>query len=356
MSIDLVTTCPMPKQARPIVSIGAGGIVRDAHMPAYQKAGFVVAGVFDLDRDKAASLARDFGISNVFDTMEAAIAQAPEGVVFDVAVPGGAVLSVIEQLPKGAHVLIQKPLGRNLDEARQIRDACHRKQLQAAVNFQLRYAPPLLALRDLLDSGRLGIIHDIQFQATLQTPWNLWDFLETEERVEILYHSIHYLDVIRAIAGDPQGVYARTVRFADYPKMADVKSTTILDYGDTMRALVSVNHCHQGGLTHQESHLRVEGDKGIVHLTLGLCLDYPRGQPDRFDVCFLDEDKQWQTLPIEGTWFPDAFIGTMASVMRAAEDATLKPQTAVDDAVRTMALVEAAYESSARGSTAISYD
>jgi predicted dehydrogenase len=89
---------------------------------------------------------------------------------------------------------------------------------------------------------------------------------------------------------------------------------------------------------------------------LASALTIPRGQPDRFDVCFLDEDKQWQTLPIEGTWFPDAFIGTMASVMRAAEDATLKPQTAVDDAVRTMALVEAAYESSDRGSTAISYD
>ncbi|HCL30732.1 MAG TPA: oxidoreductase, partial [Candidatus Latescibacteria bacterium] len=62
-------------------------------------------------------------------------------------------------------------------------------------------------------------MHDIQMQATILTPWNLWGFIETEERVEILYHSIHYLDAIRALAGDPQGVYSRTVRFAEYERL-----------------------------------------------------------------------------------------------------------------------------------------
>jgi predicted dehydrogenase len=355
---DLNTTCQLPDQPRPIIIIGAGGIVRDAHLPAYGLAGFDVVGIFDLDQDKAQALAGDFDIPVVFPSMEAAVGGADENVVFDVAVPGGAVLGVVEGLPDGAAVLLQKPLGRRLSEARAICAACHRKKLTAAVNFQLRYAPPFLALRDLLDSGRLGRVHDIQMQATILTPWNLWGFLETEERVEILYHSIHYLDAIRALAGDPQGVYSRTVRFAEYERLADVKSATILDYGDTLRAIVSVNHCHRGGLTHQESYLRVEGDRGIVHLTLGLCLDYPRGQPDRFDLCLFEEGAEptWQSVPIEGTWFPHAFIGTMASVMRVAEDPARQLPTVVDDAVHTMALVEAAYDSSAHGATPIPYE
>ena len=34
---------PAPSRARPIVTIGAGSIVADAHFPAYAKAGYPVA-------------------------------------------------------------------------------------------------------------------------------------------------------------------------------------------------------------------------------------------------------------------------------------------------------------------------
>ena len=37
---NLSTLLPMPKNALPLVIIGAGGIVSDAHLPAYKKAGF----------------------------------------------------------------------------------------------------------------------------------------------------------------------------------------------------------------------------------------------------------------------------------------------------------------------------
>ena len=46
----------LPKSPRPIICIGAGGIMRDAHLPAYKKAGFRVAGIFDLDTARAAGL------------------------------------------------------------------------------------------------------------------------------------------------------------------------------------------------------------------------------------------------------------------------------------------------------------
>ena len=132
MSLTLNTSCLMPDRPRPIVVIGAGGIVRDAHLPAYRLAGFDVVGIFDLDVDKARALAADFDIPAVFASMELAVASAPEDVVFDVAVPGGAVLEVVEALPDGAAVLIQKPLGRTLDEARTISAVCWRKGLTAA--------------------------------------------------------------------------------------------------------------------------------------------------------------------------------------------------------------------------------
>ena len=48
--------------------------------------------------------------------------------------------NVLEALPDGVPVLIQKPMGLNLDKAKLIKEICHRKELQAAVNFQLRFS------------------------------------------------------------------------------------------------------------------------------------------------------------------------------------------------------------------------
>jgi shikimate 5-dehydrogenase len=48
---------PRPKTARPIVVLGAGGIVRAAHLPAYAKADFPVIAIADTASGKAAVLA-----------------------------------------------------------------------------------------------------------------------------------------------------------------------------------------------------------------------------------------------------------------------------------------------------------
>ena len=46
----------------PVYIIGAGGIVNDAHLPAYCLAGYDVKGIYDLDPGKAAATAHRFEI------------------------------------------------------------------------------------------------------------------------------------------------------------------------------------------------------------------------------------------------------------------------------------------------------
>ena len=58
---------------------------------------------------------------------------------------------------------------------------------------------------------------------------------------------------------------------------------------------------------------------------------------------------EWRKIPLEGSWFPHAFIGTMAQVMRAKEGSAPDMPTSVEDVIKTMACVEAAYESDRRG-------
>ena len=70
---------------------------------------------------------------------------APADAIFDVAVPATQIMTILPQLPSGAPVLIQKPMGETLEEATRIRDLCRQRGLAAAVNFQLRYSPNNLA-------------------------------------------------------------------------------------------------------------------------------------------------------------------------------------------------------------------
>ena len=351
----LQTTPPMPHVPAPIVMIGAGGIVNDAHLPAYRKAGFGVAGIYDLDGDKARQRAEAFAIPRVYDSLEEAVQLAPAGAVYDVAVPAAAILDILPRLPDGAGVLLQKPLGDDFAAARAIRDLCRAKHLRAAVNFQLRFAPFVLAAASLIEQGAIGEVEDMEVRVTVYTPWHLWAFLEQVRFAEITYHSIHYLDLMRAFLGEPRGVYAKSVSHPATPKMHGSRTSFLLDYGDWLRATITTNHHHRFGLKHQESYIKWEGSRGAIKAKMGLLMNYPAGVADVFEFCVLEGDGEpvWQSVPIAGSWFPDAFVGTMASVMRCVEGSEATMPSAVEDAFRTMALVDAACRSSEAGATPI---
>jgi predicted dehydrogenase len=354
-ALTFVTTPPMPEKPRPIVMIGAGGIVNDAHLPAYRKAGFHVAGIFDLDPARAQRAAGAFEIPKVYTSLTEAIDSAPQDAVFDIAVPAAAILAVLPHLPDGSGVLIQKPMGENQQTARAIRDLCHAKKLKAGINFQLRYAPFVQAARGIIEQGAIGQMHDMEVRVTAYTPWHLWTFLETVPFAEVIYHSIHYLDLVRSFLGDPKGIYAKSVKHPKASRIDGTSSDYALDYGDFVRSVITTNHHHEYGPKHQESYIKWEGSQGAIFGLMGVMLNYPKGVPDQLEYCLLQEGQQpeWISVPLPGNWFPDAFMGTMGALQRYVEGSSDCMDTSVDDAYRTMTLVDAACQSSLSGGVPI---
>jgi predicted dehydrogenase len=340
-------TWPQPSNPRPIVIIGAGGIVNDAHLPAYGLARLPVAGVFDLYAEKAARVAERWDVAT-FETLDEAIA-VPDA-VYDLALPPGAHLDVLPRLPDGATVLLQKPMGRDLGEATAILELARRKRLNAAVNFQLRFSPMMLAVADAVERGWLGRLVDVEVHLNLVTPWHLFPFLKGMPRVEIAVHSIHYLDLIRAFLGNPAGVHARTLGHPS-TELAQTRTSALLDFAPDQRVTLSINHNHDFGRKFQDASFRFEGTEGAATVKLGLLLDYPQGEPDEVWITRRGED--WTQVPLSGGWFPHAFIGTMSNLQRhaAGEDETLV--TSVEDAWHTMALAEAAFQSAATPATPV---
>jgi predicted dehydrogenase len=348
---DFRQAWPRPSRPRPIVLVGAGAIVRTAHLPAYRRLGFPVAGVFDVHHATASETARQFHVPVVFGTLsEACAAAGRDQAVFDLAVPGKEILPVLRSLPPGSAVLIQKPMGETLQAARDILRVCRERQLTAAINFQLRFSPNVLILAHLVRGGTLGRIVDVEVRLQVRQPWESWSFFRHAPRLEVLYHSIHYIDTFRMLLGEPSGVYCRVVSHPGLPDFGDARSTAILDYGDAVRCSLTLNHTHSYGPKHRASMLKVEGTSGAALLTMGVNLDYPSGAPDTLEIA---EDGAWRPIPLRGSWFTEAFEGPMSNLQRfvtGEDDALVSP---VDDAIRTMAVVEACYQSSASGATPI---
>ena len=343
MNQDLHQSWPAPINPKPIIIIGAGGIVRDAHLPAYSKAGLTVSGVVDRDSARAQSLSTDHGIASIHASVLDAAKSCGTNVVYDVAVPPHAIVPILRDLPDGAAVLIQKPMGNDLINAREIRQICRDKKLKAAVNFQLRFSPMMMAARDVLAKGMIGDLLEIEVHVNIFTPWTIFPFLIPMDRVEIAVHSIHYLDTIRALAGNPRSVFARSMRDPRAPDFAQTRTSVILDYGDTLRSVMSINHNHQAGRKFQSAWFRIEGTEGAMMVKLGVCFDYPNGEVDELWHC--KNGGEWAQIELDGSWFIDSFMGTMRNVQRfdAGEDDRLF--TSVEDAYQTMALVEACFDS-----------
>ena len=346
---DLRQAWPRPSAPRPIVVIGAGSIVRDAHLPVYKRLGFPVAGIFDVNQDASRDKADAFAIARVFQSLDEAA--ATPGAIFDVAIPPENIAAVLERLSVGSAVLIQKPMGRDLGDARRIIAICRERRLVAAMNFQLRFAPNMLALKDALARGILGDLLDVEVRLNLHTPWNYWAFLKGVPRLEVLLHSIHYLDLIRSMLGEPRGVYCRAVRHPAMPDYPDVRTSIILDYSDLIRCSLTMNHTHTFGPRFAMSQLKLEGTLAAAIAKMGVNLNYPAGEPDTLEMA--RTDSEWSAVPLRGSWFLEAFEGPMSNLQRFVAGEDPKLVSSVEDAIRTMAVVEACYESSVSGATPI---
>ena len=187
-----------------------------------------------------------------------------------------------------------------------------------------------------------------------EQPWNLWPFLFPKDRVEINYHSIHYIDNIRSLVGGPKAVCCKTMQHPKMRELAQTRTSIIMDYGDDLRVNLHINFNHNYAKKYQESILKIEGLKGAIRVKLGLMYDYPEGEPDRVEYITFDEG-EWKELPVRGSWFNEAFIGTMGGLMKKLDDPSYEYMNSVEDAFHTMCVVEACYKSSAEGGTPVDY-
>jgi predicted dehydrogenase len=323
--------------------VGAGAIVDAAHLPAYAAAGLEVAGIFDLDQARAQEVAARHGVGRVFAGLDELLA-CPEVEVVDIAVAPEAQPEIARRaLEAGKHVLCQKPFAPSVAEGQVLVDLAEARGLQIAVNQQLRFDEGIAATKAVLDLGWIGAPTALTFTVDVATDWTAWPWLVASERLEIMYHSIHYLDSVRYLLGDPLTVYCTGSRRAGQAAVGETRTMTTLVYPGDLRVLLHVNHENHCG--DAVAGFRLDGTHGSVRATLGLMYDYPRGRPDTVEVFsrVLPTDG-WLPYPVTQRWIPDAFAGPVGSLLASLETGR-PPVTSGRDNLGTLRLVHAAYES-----------
>ena len=332
-----------PQNRRKIGICGAGGIVDGAHLPAYTKAGLDVVAIFDTDHAKAQDVAKRHGIPTVYKTLAELLAD-PKVEIVDIAVPADAQPEIFAQVAAAKkHILAQKPFATTVAAGEAMVKQAKDAGIIAAVNQQLRFEEGVAAAHKMVELGWIGTVSNFSINVNLITPWEMWPWAKDLERLEVMLHSIHYHDLIRWFLGDAKTVFCAAGRTAGQFPKGETRTISTALYKNGVTSLVHANHVNRGGDNYAE--YRIDGDKGSIRGTLGLLYDYPNGRVDTLEVNsqVLPTDG-WLPYPVTTRWFPDAFIGTMGSVMDAVSSG-LPLRASVADNIGTLKMVAALYKS-----------
>ena len=335
-----------------IGAIGAGMIMAECHLAAYMEAGFPVVAIASRTRANAQKVAERWSIATVHATPEQLI-EDPQVEIIDLAFPPDQQPALIRHALKQPHVkaiLAQKPLALSLDEAKALRDEAKAAGKILSVNQNMRYDQSMRVLKQIIDSGALGEIVFAQIDMHAIPHWQT--FLEDYDRLTLSNMSVHHLDALRFLFGDPDEITTVTRK--------DPRTTFAHSDGITVSTLrfpsgvlaVSLEDVwsgprQEGYKDDQHIDWRVEGTLGTARGTIG----WPTGVASTLSYASTTATGgEWVTPSWETMWFPHAFIGVMEQLQHAVATGT-QPALHVADNVKTMALVEAGYKSIAEGRT-----
>jgi predicted dehydrogenase len=332
---------------RPIAIVGAGMIVDVAHLPAYRKAGLEVVGIYDKDAGRAKETAQRHGVPRVYASLEELLTD-PNSEIVDIAVhPAAQPEIAFRALEAGKHLLCQKPFALSHAAGLRVVEEAERRGLKVAVNQQLRYDEGIAIARCMVEQQWIGEPLQAFFNINILTDWSLWPWLEKEERLEMQYHSLHYVDAARAFMGTPRLVWGSGARIPGQTAIGETRTISVLVYPGERRALIQSTHASQWG--DPSATFRIEGTDGAIRGTLGLLYDYPRGRPDTLEVNSrkLPTDG-WLSYPVTQRWLPDGVVGPMKSLMEAIASGT-SPDPSGRDNLDTLRVLEGLYESMKTG-------
>lgn len=319
-----------------IAVIGLGGIAQLAHLPILTKLPNVqLVAVSDTNKTRLKAVGEKYGVKNVYqDYNEMLDKEEVEGVV--IATPTDTHSKIaIDCLKAKKDVLIEKPIARNLEEAKEIQAAAKKYKKQVMVGMKLRYRPDAMLTRSLINSGELGDIFYIRCGwLRKQSSEQKWFLNKSQSGGGVLIDlGILILDLALWIMNDHKLKSVSVETFSHTTKDVEDTAVGLVRFSD--ERVISFEVSWGLHAEWDKFHLAAFGTKGTAHLN-------PLKAYKRLESGHID-----YTLPTSATasnLYKKAFENELKHFVAAVRDNSPMVSSG-EDALMLMRLLDAIYKS-----------
>ncbi|MGH3384512.1 MAG: Gfo/Idh/MocA family protein [Nocardioidaceae bacterium] len=209
------------------IGIVGAGFVAESHAAAIATDPRLrLSAVFDLDTAAAAAMAARFGAARATDLTELLGRADVEAVI--VCTPNDTHVTLAEQVAEaGRHLLMEKPLALSSSEARRLTKVYADRDLTLLVGHTHRHSAYAIAVKEAIESGRIGTVRSMRLAITggwIWGGWGAWVLDPARSGGHAFHNGVHLYDLARWWLDSPvqsawtcaQHLTAAALRIDDY--------------------------------------------------------------------------------------------------------------------------------------------
>jgi D-apiose dehydrogenase len=308
-----------------------------------------ILAVCNRNEEKARQVADTYGIPRAaaWGQMEALLDEVRPDFIDIITPPETHLEAVRLAAVRGIPVICQKPLAPTLEESRQIVGVAGDAGIRFLVHENWRWQPWYREIKRQLDEGTLGELFSISVRMRMGDGWQpdaylaRQPFFRTYPRLLVYETAVHFLDTFRFLGGEIESIYSQ-LRKRNADIAGEDAGLIVATFASGATGLLDASRYNESDAADPRytfGTVRADGRKGHIELDLEGGLTFkPLGKPSR---------------AIEYTQERKGFAGDCVySLQRHFTDCMLNDlpfESTGKDYLKTVALVEACYESNATG-------
>ena len=233
----------------------------------------------------------------------------------------------------GKHILVEKPISNNVEDAKAIISSASRNHVKLMVAENYRFMPSVRLCKKLIDQGAIGRVRVVQVQQ--ESPYEPSDWRKNPDLngggvfIDAGIHKIHFL---RYILGEPHQIYATAPNMAPEEKTGEDGMIFVAKWKSGEVGFIY--HSWTSSEIETPLWISISGTLGRIHFEL------------RENVFHIERGNQLETITL-----PDPLNGILPMTKEFLKSIldNRRPEMTGEEGLKDLILVTKAYESNRHG-------